>query len=576
MTGEGGGVGSNTVAGNGRRTGSLSSGSRTSNTTITTPSTHSTASTASAVSTRRRVSVNGSRPPPAPGSAGARSASQYGTKSGPCGSPSSVPPTSTGSRNRSAPGPFGRYGVATHGARPRSAASTRGTPPAPPASAPRPRHNSPRRPDACLTAETNRSRAAPSSAAPLVSNAIDTARPSAACPRYTNPAGAACKRACTTKGPTRGGSPYCNGAVTLTVTASIFPDTRLRARFRKSWGRLVNMASMSVAEDLPSGTDAAALREALQEVRKVIVGQDHMVERLLVALLARGHCLLEGVPGVAKTLAASTLATVVGGTFARIQFTPDLVPSDIVGTRVYHPSSEQFDVELGPVFVNFLLADEINRAPAKVQSALLEVMAERQVTLAGVTHPLPKPFIVLATQNPIESEGVYPLPEVQRDRFLFRVRVHHPSAHEEMEILQRMSVTPPTPRQILDPDRLLALQQQAEQVSVHQLVADYVVRLVMATRSPADYGLAPLDDTIEIGVSPRATLGLVAAGRALALLRGRDYLLPDDVRDVAVDVMAHRLMLTFDAIADGVDPEQVIRQILHAVPPPLVVWNNQR
>ncbi|WP_084958378.1 AAA family ATPase [Thermoactinospora rubra] len=333
---------------------------------------------------------------------------------------------------------------------------------------------------------------------------------------------------------------------------------------------------MSVAEDLPSGTDAAALREALQEVRKVIVGQDHMVERLLVALLARGHCLLEGVPGVAKTLAASTLATVVGGTFARIQFTPDLVPSDIVGTRVYHPSSEQFDVELGPVFVNFLLADEINRAPAKVQSALLEVMAERQVTLAGVTHPLPKPFIVLATQNPIESEGVYPLPEVQRDRFLFRVRVHHPSAHEEMEILQRMSVTPPTPRQILDPDRLLALQQQAEQVSVHQLVADYVVRLVMATRSPADYGLAPLDDTIEIGVSPRATLGLVAAGRALALLRGRDYLLPDDVRDVAVDVMAHRLMLTFDAIADGVDPEQVIRQILHAVPPPLVVWNNQR
>ncbi|MFD1930348.1 MULTISPECIES: AAA family ATPase [Nonomuraea] len=333
---------------------------------------------------------------------------------------------------------------------------------------------------------------------------------------------------------------------------------------------------MSTAEELSTGTDAAVLRQTLEEVRRVIVGQDHMVERLVVALLARGHCLLEGVPGVAKTLAASTLATVVGGTFARIQFTPDLVPSDIVGTRVYHPSSEQFDVELGPVFVNFLLADEVNRAPAKVQSALLEVMAERQVTLAGVTHPLPRPFIVLATQNPIESEGVYPLPEVQRDRFLFRVRVPHPSAHEEMEILHRMSVAPPVPERILDPERLLALQQQAEQVSVHQLVADYVVRLVMSTRVPAEYGMPDLADTIEVGVSPRATLGLVAAGRALAVLRGRDYLLPDDVRDVAVDVMGHRLMLTFDALADGIDPEHVIRQILHAVPPPLVVWNQNR
>ncbi|MEV4178522.1 MULTISPECIES: AAA family ATPase [unclassified Nonomuraea] len=333
---------------------------------------------------------------------------------------------------------------------------------------------------------------------------------------------------------------------------------------------------MSVAEELPGGNDAALLRQSLDEVRRVIVGQDHMVERLVVALLARGHCLLEGVPGVAKTLAASTLATVVGGTFARIQFTPDLVPSDIVGTRVFHPSNEKFDVELGPVFVNFLLADEINRAPAKVQSALLEVMAERQVTLAGVTHPLPKPFIVLATQNPIESEGVYPLPEVQRDRFLFRVRVPHPSAHEELEILHRMSVTPPVADRVLDPAKLLALQEAAEQVSVHQLVADYVVRLVMSTRTPAEYGLTELGETIEIGVSPRATLGLVSAGRALALLRGRDYLLPDDVRDVAVDVMSHRLMLTFDALADGVDPEQVVKQILQAVPPPLVVWNQSR
>ena len=325
-----------------------------------------------------------------------------------------------------------------------------------------------------------------------------------------------------------------------------------------------------------SDTDVRSLRKALAEVRRVIVGQEHMVERLLVALLAKGHCLLEGVPGVAKTLSASTLATVVGGTFARVQFTPDLVPSDIVGTRVYHPSSESFDVELGPVFVNFLLADEINRAPAKVQSALLEVMAERQVTLAGRTHPLPRPFVVLATQNPIESEGVYPLPEVQRDRFLFRVRVEHPGAQEELEILHRMSVTPPIPEPVLTPDRLISLQDAAARVSVHRLVADYVVRLVMATRTPAEYGLHDLADVIEIGTSPRATLGLVAAGRALALLRGRDYLLPDDVRDVAVDVMAHRLMLTFDALADGIDAEDVVRRILLAVPPPLVVWNQGR
>ncbi|WP_093261026.1 AAA family ATPase [Thermostaphylospora chromogena] len=332
---------------------------------------------------------------------------------------------------------------------------------------------------------------------------------------------------------------------------------------------------MSLAEHVPPGTDAEVLRQAITEVRRVIVGQEHMVERLLVALLARGHCLLEGVPGVAKTLAASTLATVVGGSFARIQFTPDLVPSDIVGTRVYHPSKESFDVELGPVFVNLLLADEINRAPAKVQSALLEVMAERQVTLAGKTHPLPKPFIVLATQNPIESEGVYPLPEVQRDRFLFRVKVGHPTAQEELEIIQRMSTTPPEPKTVLDPQRLIALQDLAEKVSVHQLVADYVVRLVMATRSPAEYGMPDLADVIEVGVSPRATLGLIAAGRALALMRGRDYLLPDDIRDVAVDVMSHRLMLTFDALADGVDSDDVVRRILATVPPPLVVWNNQ-
>ncbi|MDL4776940.1 MULTISPECIES: AAA family ATPase [Thermomonosporaceae] len=319
---------------------------------------------------------------------------------------------------------------------------------------------------------------------------------------------------------------------------------------------------------------AALLQHTVAEVKKVIVGQEHMVERMVVALLAQGHCLIEGVPGVAKTLAVGTLARVAGGTFARLQFTPDLVPSDIVGTRIYHPSTEQFDVELGPVFVNFVLADEINRAPAKVQSALLEVMAERQVSLGGNTYPLPRPFIVLATQNPIESEGVYPLPEAQRDRFLMKIDVRYPGAHEELQILQRMSVDPPEATEILDTGRLAALQRAAAEVSVHELVADYIVRLVMATREPAQYRLPDLAKIIEIGASPRATLGLVSAARALALLSGRDYVLPDDVRAVARDVMSHRIVLTFDALADGVDTGDIITQIITAVPPPRVVWNH--
>jgi MoxR-like ATPase len=319
---------------------------------------------------------------------------------------------------------------------------------------------------------------------------------------------------------------------------------------------------------------AALLQQSVAEVKKVIVGQEHMVERMVVALLARGHCLLEGVPGVAKTLAVGTLATVVGGSFARLQFTPDLVPSDIVGTRVYHPSTEQFDVEPGPVFVNFVLADEINRAPAKVQSALLEVMAERQVSLGGRTHPLPRPFVVIATQNPIESEGVYPLPEAQRDRFLMKVNVTYPGAAEEMQILQRMSVDPPDATQILDADTLISLQKASDEVAVHELVADYIVRLVMATREPAQYRLPDLRGIIEIGASPRATLGLVASARGLALLRGRDYVLPDDVRDVAIDVMSHRILLTFDAVADGVDPVGIVQRLLDTVPPPRVVWNH--
>jgi MoxR-like ATPase len=325
------------------------------------------------------------------------------------------------------------------------------------------------------------------------------------------------------------------------------------------------------------GNQAASqlLGDAIAQVQRVIVGQEHMVEQLMVALLAQGHCLLEGVPGVAKTLAVRSFATVVGGDFARIQFTPDLVPSDIIGTRIYRASQESFDVELGPIFVNFLLADEINRAPAKVQAAMLEAMAEWQVSIGGTTFPVPQPFIVIATQNPIESEGVYPLPEAQRDRFLLKVDVPYPAGNEEFEILRRMSVDPPTSEPVLNPQLILQLQRQAEEVFVHNLVAEYIVRLVLATRTPAEFNLPDLTPVIQIGCSPRATLGLVAAARALALIHGRDYVLPTDVQSVAKDVMAHRIVLGFDAVADNIAPAQVIERIVAMVPPPTPVWNQQ-
>jgi len=319
---------------------------------------------------------------------------------------------------------------------------------------------------------------------------------------------------------------------------------------------------------------AQQAQRAMSEVKRVIVGQEHMVEQLMVALIARGHCLLEGVPGVAKTLAVRTFAKVVGGDFARVQFTPDLVPSDIVGTRIYRPSKEAFDVELGPVFVNFVLADEVNRAPAKVQSAMLELMAEHQVSIGGQTFPMPDPFIVIATQNPIESEGVYPLPEAQRDRFLLKVDVLHPRGHEEFEILRRMSVDPPRATQTVTPDDVLTLQEAADRVFLHNLVAEYIVRIVLATRAPAEFGLHDLDGVIEIGASPRATLGLAAAARAVALIHGRNYVLPQDISAVAADIMAHRLVLTFDAVADGVDTRAVVTRVVGAIPPPQPVWNN--
>ena len=282
------------------------------------------------------------------------------------------------------------------------------------------------------------------------------------------------------------------------------------------------------------------------------------------------HVLLEGVPGVAKTLAVETLATVVGGRFSRLQFTPDLVPADIIGTRIYKSGVDAFDTELGPVFANFVLTDEINRAPAKVQSALLEVMAERQVSLGGVTHKLPDPFLVLATQNPIESEGVYPLPEAQRDRFLMKVVVDYPTPEEEREIVYRMGSTPPVAEQVLTPEDVRRLQRTASEVFVHHALVDYVVRLVVATRTPLEHGMPDVAGWVTYGASPRASLGLIAASRALALIRGRDYVLPQDVLDVTGDVLRHRLVLSYDALADGVPADHVVKRIVQSVPLPQV------
>jgi MoxR-like ATPase len=312
------------------------------------------------------------------------------------------------------------------------------------------------------------------------------------------------------------------------------------------------------------------LEDAMFEVKRVVVGQDRMIERLFVCLLADGHCLLEGAPGLAKTLAAETLAKVLGGSFARLQFTPDLVPADLVGTRIYRPSSESFDVELGPVFANVVLADEINRAPAKVQSALLEIMAERHVSIGGTTYPAPTPFLVMATQNPIESEGVYPLPEAQRDRFLMKVPVNYPNQREETEIVRRMSVSAPTPEVVLTPERLKELQTEASSVFVHDALVDYAVRLVFATREPQNHELADLVPMIALGASPRATLGLVRASRALAYLRGRNYVLAQDIYDVSRDILRHRVLLSYDALADGVNADQIVERVVRTVLAPRV------
>ncbi|MCH9805881.1 AAA family ATPase [bacterium] len=321
---------------------------------------------------------------------------------------------------------------------------------------------------------------------------------------------------------------------------------------------------------VPQSAPSTPLESALFEVKRVVVGQGRMLERILVCLIAEGHCLLEGVPGIAKTLSVETLSKVVGGSFVRLQFTPDMLPADIVGTRIWRASTETFDIELGPIVANMVLADEINRAPAKVQSALLEAMAERQISIGGETFKLPRPFLVLATQNPIESEGVYPLPEAQRDRFLMKIVIDYPTPAEEVEIVQRMGVRPPVANQVLDLDDLLVLQEHARNVYVDRNVVDYAVSLTLATRDPSAYGLGDLAPMISYGASPRASLGLVAAARALAVIRNRNYVLPQDIFDVAPEVMRHRLVLSYEALARDITADHVVAGILATVPAPRV------
>lgn len=323
-------------------------------------------------------------------------------------------------------------------------------------------------------------------------------------------------------------------------------------------------------EQFKNPRDRRPMERVLYEVKKIIVGQDHLLERLVVALLARGHILVEGVPGLAKTMAIKTLADAIGGEFKRIQFTPDLVPADLVGTRIYNQKTGEFNTSLGPVFTNLLLADEINRAPAKVQSALLEVMQERQVTIGRETFQVPNPFLVLATQNPIETEGTYALPEAQVDRFMLKVLVGYPSATEEFVIVERMTGMLQPVQRVLTTEQLLGLQQEADKVYIDPALIEYAVRLVTATRKPQEVGLKELERYIMFGASPRASINLILAGRALAFVRGRDYALPQDVRDMALDVMRHRLVLSYEALSDNISADDLLDQILDRISMPEV------
>ena len=315
------------------------------------------------------------------------------------------------------------------------------------------------------------------------------------------------------------------------------------------------------------------MERLLYEVKKVIVGQDHLLERLIVALLARGHILVEGVPGLAKTMAIKTLADAIGGEFKRIQFTPDLVPADLIGTRIYNQKTGEFNTSLGPVFTNLLLADEINRAPAKVQSALLEVMQEKQVTIGRETHKVPSPFLVLATQNPIETEGTYALPEAQVDRFMLKVLVGYPTATEEFVIVERMTSAFAEAQKIITTDQLIDLQKLVDQVYVDPVLMEYAVKIVTATRKPKDVGVADLERYIMFGASPRASINLILTARALAFVRGRNYVLPQDVLDMALDVIRHRLVLTYEALSDNISSDDLLTKILDRIPVPVVPLN---
>jgi MoxR-like ATPase len=312
------------------------------------------------------------------------------------------------------------------------------------------------------------------------------------------------------------------------------------------------------------------MERVLYEVKKVIVGQDHLLERLVVALLARGHILVEGVPGLAKTMAIKTLAETIGGEFKRIQFTPDLVPADLVGTRIYNQKTGEFNTSLGPVFTNLLLADEINRAPAKVQSALLEVMQEHQVTIGRESYRVPNPFLVLATQNPIETEGTYPLPEAQVDRFMLKVLVGYPSSTEEFVIVERMTGMLQAVQKVLTTTHLVELQKKVDQVFVDPALIEYAVRMVTATRQPGMVDLKDLGRYILYGASPRASINLILTARALAFVRGREYVLPQDVLDMALDVMRHRLVLSYEALSDNVTGDDLLQKILDRIPIPVV------
>ena len=325
----------------------------------------------------------------------------------------------------------------------------------------------------------------------------------------------------------------------------------------------------------PAGPQANPLQPVLFEVKRTIVGQDTLLERMAIALLCGGHLLVEGVPGLAKTLSVKSLAAATGGQFQRIQFTPDLVPADLTGTRVYHQHSGEFQTQLGPVFTNLLLADEINRAPAKVQSALLEVMQEHQVTIGRETYQVPEPFLVMATQNPIESEGTYPLPEAQVDRFMMKVIVGYPSESQEHAIVERSLRPAEQIREMLTPADLIGMQQRVRDVYVDPAVVDYAVRLVTATRTTLAAGVADLKRYVSFGASPRASIALVAGARALAFTRGRGYALPEDVRELARDVLRHRIVLSYEALADEVTADTIIDQVLDAVAAPEVVLSGR-